>query len=785
MTSISNDNLALIICLSLLGAALALPAEAGNASVRVMVYHAQTDPVTGESCGGAFGSTEFYPSQIAHMNIFYDNGFHDAGDVTTNVSPSTPIPPGQGALLPTQSLSWGFSDPGSYTIRIGWAEKDRNYTNWTGGATAVGPQTLGSGTWYVTRHGWSQTHPGTDYANDGIVICNRVPWVVHSQSFYPLDTSIQRAGQVDLAWNHISPSSHTDWLETRVYVLQGDHVGSNNPPLSGVSCSPSRTHPGPLVSNCFYGQASWGQENRQLQKMGNGPYTVCYQNIDQYGATSVTCDAMFTVSRPLDQDRDGIGDDQDNCPATFNPSQADFDGDGIGDACDNCPTVSNNDQADSNGDGVGDACPAIVDTDLDGIPDSSDNCPNDANPDQADADLDGAGDVCDPSPNGDPDSDNDGLPDSVDVCPLVQDPLQTDSDNDGIGDACDVCPAVSDPAQADADHDGMGDACDLCPVDADDGTDSDNDGAPDACDDDQDNDLVPDDIDVDDCDPEVAYEAHSPAQGQHGMVLFEDQWPKEGDLDFNDVVVTYNYAVQLDPAGHAVRLRATFNVLALGGIFDNGLGLHLPVPAAAAARITRTVGTTGAATTLFPLPDSELAIELSGNLRELFAGQRGQINSIPSQPVLTGQVMQVDIEFGTPTALNIAAAPFDLFILRTQDPSLEIHQLPFAGTSRMDSSRFGTQDDRSMPGAYFRDSTGLPFALVLPVLAPYPKEATAISLLFPNILIWATSGGTQALDYYVNGVDLAHAFSGVGQPTVATPTFLGGQIGWVDSCPAP
>jgi len=58
----------------------------------------------------------------------------------------------------------------------------------------------------------------------------------------------------------------------------------------------------------------------------------------------------------LDTDNDGIPDDVDNCPAIFNPSQADTDDDGFGDACE-----------DTIGDGT--------DTDNDGIPDISDLCP--------------------------------------------------------------------------------------------------------------------------------------------------------------------------------------------------------------------------------------------------------------------------------------------------------------------------------------------------------------------------------------------------------------------------
>ena len=45
---------------------------------------------------------------------------------------------------------------------------------------------------------------------------------------------------------------------------------------------------------------------------------------------------------PLDTDGDDVPDSGDNCPATFNPDQADADHDGIGDACDDMrpPTVT-------------------------------------------------------------------------------------------------------------------------------------------------------------------------------------------------------------------------------------------------------------------------------------------------------------------------------------------------------------------------------------------------------------------------------------------------------------
>jgi hypothetical protein len=77
--------------------------------------------------------------------------------------------------------------------------------------------------------------------------------------------------------------------------------------------------------------------------------------------TDEQIDGIFAeplVAEPniIDWDGDGIPDEYDNCPDSYNPDQMDSDDDGVGDVCDNCAQVYNPDQADSDHDGIGNVC---------------------------------------------------------------------------------------------------------------------------------------------------------------------------------------------------------------------------------------------------------------------------------------------------------------------------------------------------------------------------------------------------------------------------------------------
>jgi len=117
-------------------------------------------------------------------------------------------------------------------------------------------------------------------------------------------------------------------------------------------------------------------------------------------------------------------DTRDSCDMS-SPTGGDQDGDGVGDEVDVCPDSYDPLQRDQDSDGQGDVCDA---------------CPLNATATECDSDLE--------------DIDGDGVLNEEDVCPWLYDD-QSDTDKDGHGDSCDVCPDIANPGSAPCPGDSM------------------------------------------------------------------------------------------------------------------------------------------------------------------------------------------------------------------------------------------------------------------------------------------------------------------------------------------
>ena len=60
-----------------------------------------------------------------------------------------------------------------------------------------------------------------------------------------------------------------------------------------------------------------------------------------------------------------------------------------------------------------------------------------------------------------------------------------------------------------------------------------------------------------------------------GIIAFEDNWPRKGDYDLNDVIVKYQSVLNFNDANQALSTEDTYELLWSGATFKNGFAYQL------------------------------------------------------------------------------------------------------------------------------------------------------------------------------------------------------------------
>jgi LruC domain-containing protein len=240
-------------------------------------------------------------------------------------------------------------------------------------------------------------------------------------------------------------------------------------------------------------------------------------------------------------------------------------------------------------------------------------------------------------------------------------------------------------------------------------------------------------------DPLRAYNTYTPSILGLGTLAFEDMWPEKGDYDFNDLMVNFQFKTVMNANDKVVELYGKFIVSHIGGTYKNGFGFQLPFSSSLISSVTGynltsnliTLDAKGLETAqdkavviVFDVADDNIYSTL--NIHILFEN--------PLEPALVG------------------APPFNPFIIIDEDRGRESHLINMTPTSKMNSTYFGTEDDRSDPslGKYYLTSNRLPWTLNLLESFDYPKEKKSINNAYKNFNAWAESGGSTYSDWYKN-----------------------------------
>ncbi|WP_345949506.1 LruC domain-containing protein [Mucilaginibacter sp. PAMB04274] len=273
---------------------------------------------------------------------------------------------------------------------------------------------------------------------------------------------------------------------------------------------------------------------------------------------------------------------------------------------------------------------------------------------------------------------------------------------------------------------------------------------------DTDGDGVQDEQDAFPTDPTRAYVSYYPSASTYANIAFEDNWPKKGDYDLNDLVVSYRYTFINNASNQVVNLKGEYSVAASGASFHNGFGVQLPVAAAAVSAVTgQQAPSINKASSGVESGQSKAVIVPFDNHENLIRNPDGAyfINVLSTKDKVTSSLATVNITFTSPVAAaNLQVSSFNPFLISDMRRGYEIHLPGFAPTDKATNSLFGTDDDASVPGSgkYYISKENWPWAIGYNGTFNHPFELQPINEAYLHFSEWATSGGTSFTDWYSN-----------------------------------
>jgi len=219
-------------------------------------------------------------------------------------------------------------------------------------------------------------------------------------------------------------------------------------------------------------------------------------------------------------------------------------------------------------------------------------------------------------------------------------------------------------------------------------------------------------------------------------LAFEDNYPSEGDADFNDVVVRLTITETIDSSNNLQQIVVSTKLLASGAGYNSIIGINIYgnriilVP-----NIRTALGT-----------DSFTYTDSTG--KKTYNGSRE--NAMMGETYQSIAPVTYTLKFSTPVARsNVAAMPYDPFIIcnGVNGGKNEVH-LPFVNTT------YG-----GVNGVVTKDSSGFVWGLLVPDNWNWPYEnnstfsykygfSSSIYRSYPNYQNWISSKGQTNADWY-------------------------------------
>lgn len=226
-----------------------------------------------------------------------------------------------------------------------------------------------------------------------------------------------------------------------------------------------------------------------------------------------------------------------------------------------------------------------------------------------------------------------------------------------------------------------------------------------------------------------------------GILAFEDNWPKKGDYDMNDVIVKYNTTLHFNNNNKVLSAEDTYELLWSGATYKNGFAYQLT-----------TDRTNVAKSEILEAPTSFEGQGLDENIPKATFNVFLSAVDVTSNNTKTA-TYKIKNTFNKPieyTKYNIP--PYNPFILVHDGaaPRTEVHLVNYNPTGKADKSLFHTEDDLSdMSSKYYVASGSYPFAIHLKDAEKFSTpETRPINESFPHFMDWVKSNGTEYPNWY-------------------------------------
>ncbi len=231
--------------------------------------------------------------------------------------------------------------------------------------------------------------------------------------------------------------------------------------------------------------------------------------------------------------------------------------------------------------------------------------------------------------------------------------------------------------------------------------------------------------------------SYTPSIYGWGTYAFEDLWPNKGDYDFNDLVLNYRYTNIANGAGDVVETVMNFIVKNVGGSYNNGFGIEIPMGESLIQSVSG-----------YNLTESIVSLNSKG------------LENSQTHPVVIvfddawanlGENNEIELTITYASAISPdSIANFNPFIFVDGVRGREVHLANKQPTDLLNTSLLGTADDDSddSQNRYYKSSNNLPWAIDISHDFKHPTEKSQIILGYPFFDDWAQSGGTTKTDWY-------------------------------------